>query len=420
MTVVGRFHREAKAASKLDSPHVVEIYDFGQIESGELYIVMEFLRGSSLDKIIDREILSAEKIIEILKQIMKALSAAHTKYIIHRDLKPQNIFLKLVHGDEEIVKILDFGIAKSLITTSEISITRTGALLGTPYYMSPEQIISDPLDGRSDLYSIGIITYEMITKSLPFVAEEPIAVFMKHLHDPVPPIPENPCGRPVPRKLVEFTMKLLSKDRESRFLSANEALKFLSGIDFPKISQEDQPEKLIAKKAYGESIIDIDLLSSTIIKEIPGSIMEIPDNSIREIPCNVQTIIQEQEEQQKKRKFLNPVFIASGVVFIILSIITAAIVFQKEKSELKSLPAGEEAFYERTVKDTFEGFAQRKDDIYIQKEEAVAAKQEISQEIQAISEEKKNITKEEKIKKTVKKKTVKEETEEDSLKTFKF
>jgi serine/threonine-protein kinase len=157
-----RFRREAKAAAKLKSPHVVQIHDYG-VEDGVPYIVMELLAGEGLDARMARGAMAPQQAAAIISQICQGLKAAHDAGIIHRDLKPSNLFFAR-SGDSHIVKILDFGIAKDTFAElSDDERTNTGALLGSPRYMSPEQATGEELDYRSDLWSIGVVGYEMLT-----------------------------------------------------------------------------------------------------------------------------------------------------------------------------------------------------------------------------------------------------------------
>jgi eukaryotic-like serine/threonine-protein kinase len=216
-----RFEREAKAAALIKSPHVVQVLDYG-IEEGSPYIAMELLDGEDLDHRLSRGgPLTLEKAYVILEQAGKALRRAHELGIVHRDLKPSNIFLSK-HGDEELVKILDFGIAKDISATTSASATSTGALLGSPSYMSPEQIRETKhVDHRSDIWSMGVILYEVLTGRLPFDESENIGKLLVSIcTDPV-----LPASVLVPTFGVEvdrFFEKALSRDRATRFQSMAE------------------------------------------------------------------------------------------------------------------------------------------------------------------------------------------------------
>lgn len=168
---VARFNREATAVAKIKSPHVVQVLDHGMTDDGTPYIVMELLEGQDLGARLDREgALPFSEVVEIIAQVAKALTRAHAEGVVHRDIKPDNIFL--VHGDEDdeiFAKVLDFGIAKDTRQTSRSVVTVTGTMVGTPAYMSPEQILSGKhVDGRADLWSLGVVAYHAMTGEIPF------------------------------------------------------------------------------------------------------------------------------------------------------------------------------------------------------------------------------------------------------------
>ncbi len=205
---VQRFRNEAKAAASLESPHIVQIFNWGELDDGTLFMAMEYLPGHMLAQLIrDRGALDAELAVAIAEQICAALAEAHAAGIVHRDLKPSNIML-IERGEQtNFTKVLDFGVAK--LEGSDI--TRSGAMFGTPQYMSPEQLRGDGLDGRSDLYSLGVMLYEMLAGSLPFSSPTAVGFVTAHLHESPPPLPAE-----VPRELAEVVMLLLAKDAGER------------------------------------------------------------------------------------------------------------------------------------------------------------------------------------------------------------
>jgi len=170
--VVQRFEREAQAAGRIGSEHIVEVLDLGSSPAGDRFMVMEYLEGESLgDRIRRKQRLTPHEITGVLYQLLSGLGAAHGAGIIHRDLKPDNVFL--VHaraGQRDFVKILDFGVSKFAALESELSMTKTGAVVGTPFYMSPEQARGQEIDGRSDLFSVGVVAYQAVTGRVPFSA----------------------------------------------------------------------------------------------------------------------------------------------------------------------------------------------------------------------------------------------------------
>lgn len=232
---IKRFHREAKAASRLNHPNCISVLDFGQTEDGWLYICMEYVAGKDLCRIIfEEKRLEPRRVIHIASQVLDALDEAHAQGVIHRDLKPENIMIERLRTNPDFVKVLDFGIAKIRDVdgrgdTSGFK-TATGMVFGTPEYMSPEQIRGEELDGRSDLYSLGIVMYHMLTGELPFTGDSVLEIATKHLREPPVPLSEK---RPdLPRGLCAFVHKLLEKDREKRFRSAAEARAALEQVSW--------------------------------------------------------------------------------------------------------------------------------------------------------------------------------------------
>jgi len=215
-----RFRREAQAAVLIHHPNAIAVTDFGVTnDTGMAYLVMEFLEGLELREKINREHqLGYEETFYITYQTCLALQAAHAKGIIHRDLKPDNIWLLRTEDGMEQVKVLDFGIAKLLSNAEENQLTQQGMIIGTPYYMSPEQCRGEELDARSDIYSLGVIIYEMLTGRVPFKATTPMAVALKHNSEPPPPLHDL---RPdIPPSIEEVVLRALGKRRRDRQLSA--------------------------------------------------------------------------------------------------------------------------------------------------------------------------------------------------------
>jgi tRNA A-37 threonylcarbamoyl transferase component Bud32 len=210
---VERFRNEAKAAASLESPHIVQIFNWGELEDGTLFMAMEYLPGRTLGQVLTAGgALEPELAVEIAVQICTALSEAHAAGIVHRDLKPSNIMLIERGNQPNFAKVLDFGVAK--LEGSDI--TRSGAMFGTPQYMSPEQLLSEALDGRSDLYSLGVMLYEMLAGKLPFSSPTAVGFVTAHLHEQPPPLPSS-----VPRALAEVVMMLLAKQANERPPNAN-------------------------------------------------------------------------------------------------------------------------------------------------------------------------------------------------------
>jgi len=190
--IVTRFQQEAISASRIKHPNVLDVFDFGQLENGCFFLAMEFLEGNDLaDELARRRVLDAAMGIRISMQICRALAAAHANGVVHRDMKPENVFLQRTADGEEIVKIVDFGIAQlrskdTAIVETKRRLTRTGMIFGTPEYMAPEQASGKHADLRSDIYSVGIIMYEMFTGAVPFTGDTFLGVLSKHLSEPTP------------------------------------------------------------------------------------------------------------------------------------------------------------------------------------------------------------------------------------------
>jgi eukaryotic-like serine/threonine-protein kinase len=230
---VARFHREANAMSLLTHPNTVRVYDFGQTDDGLLYLVMELLEGELITGKMMREgTLDVLEALRFTQQILRSLAEAHSKAIVHRDLKPDNIFVARVEGHiEPVIKVLDFGIAKVVAPDRRVDQfeTQAGTVFGTPRYMSPEQAQGVTLDGRSDLYSVGTLLYQMLTGRAPFTDEDAVVVMAKHIRE----LPEEPNevapDRPIPRPLNDVVMRSLAKDPGARFQEAGEFEAALEG-----------------------------------------------------------------------------------------------------------------------------------------------------------------------------------------------
>ncbi|GAB4209837.1 MAG: hypothetical protein OHK0013_29710 [Sandaracinaceae bacterium] len=219
---VARFYNEAKAASRLNHPDSVGVIDFGRSEDGILYLVMEFLTGKDLAAVNAEEgPLPFKRIVKILRRVAGALGEAHALGVVHRDLKPENIILQRSRRGDDIVKVVDFGLA-TITGPQRTSITQPGLVCGTPDYMSPEQGRGDPLDGRTDLYSMGVVLFELLTDRLPFVDDTPTKVVLRHINDPVPDPRVVAPARSIPDTLAEIAIKALQKDPRARYQTADE------------------------------------------------------------------------------------------------------------------------------------------------------------------------------------------------------
>ncbi|MCP4423226.1 MAG: protein kinase, partial [Chloroflexi bacterium] len=234
---LARFQREARTMARLNHPHIVRVYDFDTFGRDNHYIVMDYIGGGSLKERLEQlaaegRRMTLERTVKIIAQIADALAYAHQRDMVHRDIKPANIML-----DEEGEPFLtDFGIVK-MLGGQTMQYTATGALIGTPDYMSPEQALGKSGDKRSDIYSLGILLFQMSTGQLPFNADTPVAVVMKHVSEPVPlPVTFNPD---VPQALQTVILKALAKEPEHRFQGVGEMAAALRRIDLSGMPATD-------------------------------------------------------------------------------------------------------------------------------------------------------------------------------------
>jgi serine/threonine-protein kinase len=234
--VVARFEREAIAASNIQSPHVVAATDFGRLPSGSFFLVMEYVAGGTLRSVVDSGALEPARALRIVRGIVSGLQAAHSLGIVHRDMKPENVMLIERDGDPDFVKLLDFGIAKVSgfgasgeggAPGASGALTRVGAVIGTPDYMAPEQAMGQAIDARTDLYSVGVILFEMLAGKRPFSGEA-VTVLRQHVLAEVPELPVAAPSNAAPR-IAAMVRRLLAKDVANRFASATELLEAIDG-----------------------------------------------------------------------------------------------------------------------------------------------------------------------------------------------
>ena len=226
--IVARFEREAVAAGRIEHPHVVSASDFGQLDDGSFYLALEFIEGHSLAKLVDTQgPLEPERALRIARQIAEALQAAHGVGIVHRDLKPDNVMLIAKDGDPDYVKVLDFGIAKIKVEGAgdQPALTQIGTVFGTPEYMSPEQARGDTVDARADLYTVGVILFEMLSGRSPFKDDDLVVVLTRHLTADPPPLPAG-----IDPAIVELVLLLLKKSPAERVQSAAELIERIDAI----------------------------------------------------------------------------------------------------------------------------------------------------------------------------------------------
>ncbi|HEX3478339.1 MAG TPA: protein kinase [Kofleriaceae bacterium] len=249
--LVARFRREGMVLCNLRDAHTITTYDFDQTPSGTLYIAMELLEGKSLHQVFHEEApLEWKRVFKILTEMCSSLAEAHAQGIVHRDLKPENIYLEMRPGNPEFVKILDFGIAKVMrgetIDPQSPQLTATGQTLGTLEYMSPEQLMGKALDGRSDVYALGVLAYEMITGRLPFPdAKGPAGLITAQLKQtPIPPSQACPQAS-LPRAADRAILKCLEKDKANRYPDVSALAVALQGA----MSSQSSEHAALAQKA---------------------------------------------------------------------------------------------------------------------------------------------------------------------------
>ncbi len=304
---VERFRREASSAAGLNHPNIVQIYDRGEAE-GTYYIAMEYLEGRSLKEIIVKYApLSPELLVSISVQIVEALRFAHRRDVIHRDIKPQNIII----DSEGRVKVTDFGIARA---GSASTMTEAGSILGTAHYFSPEQAQGQPVEAASDLYSLGVVMYEMATGGLPFDGENPVSIAMKHVHDlPSTPRSINPL---VPENLEAVILRALGKRPIDRYLTAQAMLDDLRRV------QEGQP--VVAPSGFADEVTRV--MTPAAVAAAAGAQGAAQPTQVRRRPPDLPAPIIEPEDEPGRPRSVWPwilviilILALAGGAYVILS-----------------------------------------------------------------------------------------------------
>lgn len=306
---VERFRREARAALAVNHPNAIQVMDFGVTDDQTVFIVMELLDGISMQKIIEKEkILPVDRVVFIYKQICAAVAAAHNKNVIHRDLKPDNVIILNYNTPSELVKVLDFSIAKITSPDSKgpdaKGLTEVGLVVGTPQYMSPEQAQGLELDKRADIYSLGVTLYQMLTGILPFTAASSMALALKHIH--ALPRPLREVNAQIPSSIESVVMKAMAKKPADRQQSAEElaeeldnALKLMTG--------KQQQASTTASSSSGSKTGALEM------KPISGTSTPVPKNT--KTSTASQPAANAENREQKSKTGL---YIAIAVIVILL------------------------------------------------------------------------------------------------------
>jgi serine/threonine-protein kinase len=233
--VVARFEREAMAAAHIEHPNVAAATDFGKLEDGSFFLVLEYVEGKSLRDAMAEGPVELCRVVHVARQIASALGRAHALGIVHRDLKPENVMLVKREDDPDFVKVLDFGIAK--VPMGELAgeskgqvLTQLGMVYGTPEYMAPEQALGQPVDARADLYALGVIIFEMLTGARPYDHSSKVTLLGMHVTAPIPKMRERAPAANVPEAMDDVVTRLLAKDAAARFADARELIDALDRI----------------------------------------------------------------------------------------------------------------------------------------------------------------------------------------------
>ncbi|MGN0973714.1 MAG: Stk1 family PASTA domain-containing Ser/Thr kinase [Bacilli bacterium] len=305
---VRRFQREALSASSLSHPNIVEMYDVGE-DNGTYFIVMEYVEGRTLKQLLKkRGALTLSEAIDIMLQLTDGIAHAHDSYIIHRDLKPQNIMIK----EDGLIKITDFGIAMALNSTQ---LTQTNSVMGSVHYLPPEQASGKGASVRSDIYSMGILFYELLTGTLPFKGDNAVEIALKHMRDPLPSV--KTFNQSIPQSIENIIMKATAKNPKNRYASVKEMhADLLTALD------EDRMNEDVYQYKYPEHEQD-DTKVIPILKKRYENNNEIEEDSLED---------DEESLKEKKRKKL--IWILSGILgAIIILLLTIFIIIPKVTDE---------------------------------------------------------------------------------------
>ena len=306
---VRRFQREANAASSLHHPNIVEMYDVGE-DNGKYYIVMEYLDGRTLKSLVKRRgALTVLEVVDIMTQLTSAISCAHDKYIIHRDIKPQNVMIL----EDGKIKITDFGIAMAL---NSQDLTQTNSVMGSVHYLAPEQARGGASTIKCDIYSLGILMFELLTGKVPFKGDNAVEIAIKHMKDEIPSV--RSYNEEIPQSIENIVLKACAKNPKNRYDSVNEMYDDI----IHSLDETHKNDKRIVYK-YSEQ----DTLDNKEVKKIKGNISD--------------TLVGEpvkEDNNKNKNKKLNIAIIISGLVlFVLLAILCFIIIIYPKINTVKEV-----------------------------------------------------------------------------------
>lgn len=292
---IRRFQREALSVSNLSHPNIVEVYDVGE-EDGNYYIVMEYIEGKTLKQLLQkRGALTLNEVIDIMTQLTDGLAHAHEAYIIHRDIKPQNIMIE----DNGLVKITDFGIAMALNSTQ---LTQTNSVMGSVHYLPPEQANGKGSTVKSDIYSLGILMYELLTGSVPFKGDTAVEIALKHMKEKIPSIrKQNPT---IPQSVENIVLKATAKNPKNRYDNVRDMYK-----DLQTALQRDNEKRLVYE--YPEN----DLEETKVIPQVTKEVKQVIDKpTAKEEDTDDDSVLKEKDEKNKLPIILAVVLLGTLIV----------------------------------------------------------------------------------------------------------